>query len=284
MAAAKEIISGAGTRYAIVAPLGSDGLPNVDTTTAVPVQGTVVEGIQTVSVTSPTPRRVNHRGNDYVFAQDTLPPTEISSFSFNTGKTNMRLDATVSRSKIRTIGNAKFMAGDTDKMGDEPQVFFAVYRQALDTDDTSDTFGQLRQWNMRTFPSTRIVRQAGEFGEAEVATVYDATPTPVKQTSWGENFDETNWGVNRGTFVDGVVNYHPRFNYWLGNGTLASFQLSHPPANANELLVWNATQATQLSPSSVDLSSTNPAFTLSAAPGLGDKIVALIMTDEPGET
>lgn len=272
-------VSGVGTRYGAVFPLDSSGLPMPATATAVPMQGTLIEAIKGMAVTDPEPQRITHYGDDQPYAQDSLPPTEAGSFSFNTSKTNLDLDAMVEGGKVRTINSNKFIGGNSDNRGSEPQMMVHIYRQALDTDRNSSSFGKLRQWESRIYPSARIAKQTPAFEAQNTDVTYNATPTRVKFAPWFEQFNETNWGFSEAEYITHVTDYQPRINTYRGDGTITAFQLSHPPKTSTEVTVW--VDGTQTTPTNVNTSA-NPSFTLGSAAGVGKLVFALAETDEPG--
>lgn len=279
----KQVVSGVGARYAVVFGLATDGLPAAVHGADAGFAGTLIEGIKDLTVTDPVPQRVTHYGDDNPFAQDSLPPIEVGSFTMNTGKTNIQLDALIQGQKMRTINSNVMVAGNTDKRGSEPQLTFMAYRQALDTQKGSATMGKLRQWNFKIYPSVRISPASQGMAQTTSDKTYNATPTVVAATPWGESFSEADWGNSTAEYVEGTTDYHPRFNVWRGNGSKTSFSLSHPPYSSSELTVW--VQGTgEVTPSSVNVSATNPAFTLSVAPGDDKLVFAMIETNAPGNT
>lgn len=279
-----EITAGVGTRYGAFYPLDSDGLPSVNATTAVPQQGTLISGITTASTGDPTPQRFTHYGQDRPYAQDSLPGQEGGTVTITSSNGNMIVDAMAEGNNVRQIGNTTWRGGNTDKRGNEPLLGFMSYRQALDTEPGSPTFGTLRQWNVRVYPAGRWAPTTSPMEAGKTTKTLNGTPTPTGRTIWGETYTDdgvASWGNTTAEYHDGNANYQPRLNWWLGNGTLTAFQLSHPPKNANELLVW--VDGSLTTPASVNVSPTNPAYTLTSAAGTAaKKIVALIMTDKPG--
>jgi hypothetical protein len=277
----QEITAGVGTRYGVFFPLDEDGLISVSETSAVPVQGTLISGIKTATTSDPAPQRFTHYGQDRPYAQDSLPPTEVGALTITSEDGNLIVDALAEGNKVRDIGNTKWRGGNTDKRGNEPLLGSMFYRQALDTKPGSPTFGKLRQWNIRTYPAARYSPSTVSFEAGMTTKTLNGTPTPTGQTLWGENYNESSWGNSYAEYTEGNANYQPRINAWLGNGTLVAFQLSHPPADTDELLVWVG--GTLTVPSAVNTSSTNPAFTLSSAAGTNaTKIIAMIFTNQPG--
>lgn len=279
----KEIVSGIGARYAVAWALDGNGLPAVVGSSDTPVQGTLIQGIRTLSATDPEPQRVTHYGDDDAFAQDSLPPAEVGSFTVTTAKTNITLDAYLEGNKLRTINSNVMRVGNSDKRGSEPLVMFAAYRQALDTGKASATLGSLRQWHVKIYPSTRLSPASQSFEQGATDKTYNATPTKVSKTPWAETFTEANWGATSGEFIEFTTDYHPRFNAWLGNGSKASFSLSHMPVDSSSLTVW-VQDTGEVTPSSVNINATNPAFTLSSAPASGKLVFAMIETNSPGNS
>lgn len=281
MGVATEITAGIGTRGGWFMPLDDDGLPSVRTTSAIPVQGTLISGIDTATTNDPAPQRITHYGQDRPYAADSLPPTEVGTVSVTSADGNLIVDSMIEGNKVRTIGNTVWRGGNTDKRGNEPIMGAYFYRQALDTEPGSPTFGKLRQWNIRIYPAARWSPATASYEQTKTTKTINGTPTPTGQTIWGENYQESTWGNSYAEYTDGNANFQPRINAWLGNGTLTAFQLSHPPAATDELLVWVG--GTLTAPSAVNTSTTNPAFTLTSAAGTNaTKIIAMIFTNVPG--
>lgn len=281
---AQQKISGVGVRYAIVGALGSDGLPAVGTPSAVPTVGTVIERIKAFSPTSSDAQKITHYGDDLAYAQDRLPPTEVGSFTVNVSQSNLTLEALIQGQKVVNYGAGQniipFIGGSTDKRGSEPRVFFATYRQALDTGKTSSTAGSLRQWQLVIYSAVQLGPSAQGFEQGATDKSYSATPTPTGQTIWGETYSEATWGFTQGEFITGILDGQPRFNWWKGNGALTSFQLSHAPITSAHLKVW--VNGTLTTPATVN--TTNPAFTLSSPPTSTGIVFAIIETNSPGNS
>ena len=282
--AAKDITSGVGTRYGAIIPLdSSDGLPSVNVTQAAPMQGTLIMGIKTASTSDAESQKITHYGQDRPYAQDSLPPTTVGSFTVTTAASNLALDSMAEGNNVVTINQDKWRAGNSDQRGNEPIAGCMFYRQALDTQPGSGTFGKLRQWNVRIYPAARISPTTQSYEATNTDKTYAGTPTPTGLTIWGQTYTESVWGNTYAEYTEGVTNYEPRLNWYLSNGTLSAFELSHPPAAADALTVW--LNGTLVSPSAVNTSVTNPAFTLTGLAGTGgQKIIALIETLNPGNS
>lgn len=278
--AVKEIVAGSGTRYGWVFALDTNtGLPLPSSSSAVPSVGVEISGIKSTEVTDPTPRRVQHKSKDRVYAQDTLPADSLESFRFTSSKVDLKLDAYLEGVLVRSYTNMNSKAANNADKGNERQVMALFYRQALDADPDSSTFGKLRLYNARIFGSARIVPITPAFGDAETDVTYEGTPTNFNYTPWNEAFTTTNWGTTDAGHLENVLAAHPRINTYLGNGTITAFQLSHAPVDSDHLLVWQ--DGTIVTPSAVNTSTANPAFTLSAAATNAKLLFALIQTNNP---
>lgn len=281
MADAKEIVSGVGTRYGVVFVLDTNGLPYQSVASATPETGYKIDGIKTLPVNTPEPQRFTHYGDDDPFAQDSLPPTEVESFTITTAKSNMGLDAYLEGGLVKTISPLELRLADSDLRGNEPLTMSAFYRQAIDTDPDSSTFGKLRQWQGKIFPAARISPLSNSYEAGITDNSYSATPTKVSTTPWGEDVDSSTWGGARGAHIEFSSNYQPRFTVYKSNGTITNWLLTHAPASSADLLVWVGGSLTV--PGSITYGAT-PAFTLSpAVAGTTTQIFAISMTATPSQ-
>lgn len=272
--AAKDVIAGVGARFGEAFNLDSSGLPLPATASAVPMQGTIIQGLKTFGYNDPEPQNIVHYGDDRPFAQDSLPSTDIGDMVITTAKTNLVLDAMSENNKVVTVNGIEMRAVNSDKRGSEPQLFVSVYRQALDVQKDSSTFGKLRQYHMAVVPSVRISPAAQGFEQAATDKSYRGAPTPVTQTPWAQSFDDSTWGNTQAEYVEAILDYKPRWNFYRGNGTLTGFQLSKAPFDSTHLTVW--VNGTQTAPTTVNTAVANPAFTMGSAPGNGQLVAALI--------
>lgn len=278
---AKSIVSGVGARYAEAFRLDPNtSLPGVSFNSGTLVGGTLIQGIKEFVYNNPTPQRIQHYGEDRPFAQDSLPPTEVGSFTITTAKTNLTLDAFTEGTNVATLDSVvQARAGNTDNRGSEPQTFVNVFRQALDTQQGSPTFGKLRQWNSALIPSTRIINNEAAFQQAATVKTYEGIPTPVTYTPWNAAFDAATWGATRAEYIELVTDYKPVWAFGQGNGTLATFALPKPPIDAAHTHVWvNGTITTV---TGVNTSTTAPTVTVSPAPTGNAFIAALIEHGQP---
>lgn len=278
--AVSDIVSGLGTRYGAVYVLDTNtGLPLPAASSATPYAGVQISHIKSANATDPAPRRIQHMGEDRAYAQDSLPGTELETFQFVSSAINFDLDAALEGALVRDYTVMKSRAANTDRKGNEPLVGAMFYRQALDTDETSSTFGKLRQWHTRIYPSARVSTVTPSFGEEAEDVTYEGTTTNVTNTLWGEMFTNAVWGVTQASHIENTVAYQPRMNFWRGNGTRTTFNLSVAPTSSSDILVWVA--GTLVTPSAVNTAVANPGMTLTAAAGLDVLVAAVILTSNP---
>ncbi len=275
--AASEVVSGVGIRHGWAIPLASDGLP-AGPVSATMIPGTLLQGIKTLTINDPDAQKITHYGDDFPFAKDQLPPTETGDFSMTLAKSNLIVSALLSGTKVVTIGENVMMAANTNKEGSEPRMGAFFYRQALDTKNNNANFGKLRQWNWRMYQSVQFEDKDESYAQTNTDKTINATPTPTATTLWGQPFTDTVWGCTLAQSIPGNSNYQPVPNFARGNGTITAFQLTHAPVSSAELDVW--VNGTLVTPSAVNTSTTNPAFTLSVAPGVDQLVFALSKTNQ----
>lgn len=276
----KDVVSGVGVRKGELFLLDTTtGLPSVVLNSGTLQAATSMQGIKTFDYNDPDPQKFTHYGQDRPFAQDSLPATEVGSFTITTAKNNMVLDTLVDGTTEVTLdGSLKARAGNTNKKGSEPQVMLSVYRQALDTTAGSSTFGKLRQWHLVMVPSTRIISKLSAMNQGITDKSYSGIPTPVTSTPWGQGLTDGVWGATQAEYLELTADYQPVSAAGLGNGTLATFGLptNAVPVDTAHTHVWvNGTIGTV---SAVGTSTTAPTFTLSAAPGLNTLVYAIVET------
>lgn len=278
---ADDIMSGVGARYGVFLPNDDDtGLPQPAAHAVTPYKGVVIEGLKSVSVTDAEPQRIVHHGDDRSYAQDTLPSADFETYQFVTSKFNMVLDGTLDASKTRAVGtDVQLRAAGNDNKGNEVRGTMMTYRQALDTDRTSATFGKKRLYNVYIWPSVQISRQTPSFEDSAATDItYDATPTGVTTAPWGDAINATNWGVTESAHLEGETRYHPRINSWIADGTVGIWTLSHPPVDIDHIRVWAGTAGSVIPVIAVN--TVTPSVSIGTI-AVGLPIFAFIQTPSP---
>lgn len=265
---AKQIASGVGARYAEAFLLNSStGLPNAPANTRQMIGGTLMH-IKSFEYNTPDDQEITHYDDDRPYAKDSLPPTEVGSFTIVGSRNDMVVDTLTEGTNIVSIDNVKARLGNSDNRGSEPSLFISTFRQALDTVPTSPTFGKLRQYNMAVVPSTRLINKTMAFAQTTVDKQYQGIPTPVTETPWKETFTEDVWGGLSGEYIEFITDFKPVWNFVNTTAGTLSYQLTKPPVSEAHLHIWlDGTLQSQLSAGSVNTSVSNPAFTLTGDPG-----------------
>lgn len=276
-----QLVAGVGARRGIVYVLDSTtGFPQT-TGYNVPYIGTFVEGIKDYTITGADPQKINHYGDDRVFMADQLAPTETPSFAMTTGVDNMKLDAGLSGVISRSWGSsARLIAAETNRKGQEPQVAFWGFRQALDADpDNTSTYGKQRQYNMRAIQSMKITVAPNGGAQTLSDQTYSGVMTPTKSTFWGETFTTGTWGCTEAALVRGNFNYPPIPHFYTGTQTIGTFPLSYSPVAGDITSITVLINGSLTVPGSVTYGS-SPAFSLTAVTATGDKVAAFVQTTD----
>lgn len=239
MTAPQVIRSGVGFRHAIVFALDASGYPNATATTA--YEGVQISGAKALTINDPEPRQITHYGDDYVFALDTLPPTEPISGEMRVGKINDTIDALLGDDLSFTEGEAKFMLIGSNNRGDEDQVGMLAFRQAVDTDPDSSNYGK-RYWEGRIFPQAYIISREGGFEDTPEERAYTVRPLYVQAHLWGTAFAVGTEGATRAQGVRLVTEYKPKVVAFQGDGSQVTFVLptSYPAQATGKMVVWDA--------------------------------------------
>lgn len=241
MSTSAVIRSGVGLRHVQIMALNSDDYPNATTQTA--YEGVTLSGVVSLTLNDPEPQQVVHRGDDRVFALDTLPPTDAISGELSVSKTNDTVDALLTDDKSFDIGEASMFGLGTDKRGDENQVGVLAYRQSLDTDPSSGGFGT-RRWEFRLFPKTYIIpRATGLEQDTSESRVYTVRPQFVKEHLWGEAFSTGTEGFEQAQMLRGISVYKPKVVAWkatkAGKSSLAlTFPAASPASATGKIAAW----------------------------------------------
>lgn len=279
--ASSSIVAGVGARYGVVYVLDSSGLPLPATAGSLPYTGTIVEGIKDYTLTGAEPQQINHYGDDRVFAADQLAPTEAPSFAMTTGKDNQTLDKGLTgvKERVYSTTRGKFIAAETNKRGQEPQVAGWFFRQALDVAKGSPTFGSLRQYNTRSINSMKVSVNPNGAAQTLADQTYSAVITPTTKTFWGESYSNDIWGCTEASLNRGNINYPGVWHFYQGTETIGTFLLDYAPVDGDATAIMVFVAGSYTVPGSVTFGS-NPAFSLSAVPPNGSLVAALVMTDE----
>lgn len=238
MTAPAVIRSGAGLRAIQVLALNSDGYPDADSTVA--YEGVTVSGAVSLTLDDPEPQQIVHRGDDRVFALDTLPPTDPISGELTVRKTNDTADAILTDDKSITVGEAMFFGAGTDNRGDENQVCVLAYQQTENTDPSSSDFGK-RYWGSRLLPKAYVIpREVGLEEDTGTERAYTVRPLFIKKYPWGTEFSTSTEGFEQAQLLRGITEYKPKIVAYQGDNSTAAytFPSDYPAASTDKITIW----------------------------------------------
>ena len=240
MTAPNVIRSGVGFRNCVIYALDASGYPDAPATAGTLYEGITVSGVKELTLEEPEPEFVEHFGDDRIFAVDILPAKSSMGGEIRVGKANDTVDAAVTGGNLSfTIGEAKLFPVATDNRGSEDQVGMLVYRQSLDTDPTSSTYGK-RLWEFKILPRTYVIPREGGFNENPEDKAYTIRPMVIGTHLWGETFTSATEGCNEAQALRGVSEYKPHVVAWTTDAaeTTFSFHASRPSQAAGKVKTW----------------------------------------------
>jgi hypothetical protein len=271
MSAPNTTTSGVGLRWVQLFELNSTGSPNASGTTV--YEGIQIEGAKALTLNAPTSRQITHVGDDGVIAVDKLPPTDASSGTLTTAKQDNAVEALMTGNKEFTIsdGEAKAILMVTDNQGYEPQVGILAYRQSLDTEKGSATYGK-RVWDWYILPKAFMVPKPDGFSDSPVEKSYDIFPQVAGGHLWETAFTDATEGAVQGQFVRGISEYPPIIASFLGNNTTTAFlfNTAHLAVSAAKISVWVNGVAT-----TTGITKATTGVTFTTAPTTSARIVVL---------
>ncbi len=238
MTAPNAARSGVGFRSIRVFALNSDGYLDAESTN-VAYEGVAITGARALTLNDPEPQQIVHRGDDRVFALDTLPPTDPISGEMRVGKTSDTVDAVLTDDKAFYVksGAARLFGIGTDNRGDESQVGVLAYRQALDTDPDGTDFG-VRRWEFRIFPKAYIIPREGGLVDTPEERAYTVRPLFVKEHLWGVAFSTSTEGFEQAQGLRGIAKNKPKVIAYQGDNTVTTFALDPVAVNTDNIGVW----------------------------------------------
>lgn len=269
MAAPNKISSGVGFRHAQVLLLDANGI--VYTTGTQAYEGLRISGAKALVINDPEPQQIQHMGDDTIFAVDSLPPTESITGELRAGKQSETLDAMLSDVNAVQIGESVLYPIGTDRRGDENQVALLAYRQAVDTDPSSTTYGK-RVWQLRLFPRCYVIPRESGFEDTPEDRSYSIRPQFINQYPWGIQLATATENTLRAQGFRGVAEYKPKIVAFVADGTETSFALPVPAANVSKIKTWIVTTQGTGAVNTADTIGTT-AITFTTAPTTGSLVV-----------
>jgi hypothetical protein len=200
-----------------------------------------------------------------------MPTATITS-----SKTNLELDAEFSNTKVRTLGEAQILSEFTNKLGNERDQGLIVYRQALNTDPSSSTFGA-RHWVHYIYTKTRVVPKGGSADQgAADPNEYNVIPTKTTKALWGQALTETDDGATEHVFQRLISEYPTMLEGYQFTATGSVLATNWTPVSTAKTVVFQ--DGTALTVSAVDTSGKT--ITLDSNAGTSTPVIALYETSD----
>lgn len=232
--------SGVGFRHITLFSLNASGYPN-GVATDTPYEGVQLTGARSLTINDPEPQQIVHVGDDRPFALDVLPPTEPITGEMVGGKINDTIDALLSDDKSALVGDgaAYIFPFGSDSRGDENVMGVLCYRQSIDTDPTSSTFGD-RRWEFRLFPKAFIITREGGLTPDPEERTYTVRPQFITTHLWGTSLSTSTEGCEQAQGFRGIATYKPRIATWIGDTTVTEFDFNtaFPAADTASIAAW----------------------------------------------
>jgi hypothetical protein len=196
-----------------------------------------ISGAKPLTVTDPDPTEIVHFGDDSVFALDILPPKTPITAEMTVGKQSSDVDTVLTGVLEVTVGEAKLFPIGTNQRGNENQVLALAYRQAVDTDPASGTYGK-RVWQMRLFPRCYVIPRESGFTDTAEERTYAVRPQFVTKYPWGVAFTTTAENIARAQGLRGASEFKPKIVTFVANGVTTSFALPTAAAAVAKIKTW----------------------------------------------
>jgi len=223
-----EITTGVGLRHVRIALRDTDGTIEVLGSPAAgeAYSGHQVEGAVALTVTIPESQRLPASGDDRVYYSFLMPPTESPSGELRVSKTDVDIIALLTGTLEFGSPEVRKVGLGTDKQGEEPAIIMWGYRQSVDTEEGSATFGQacwqtyfLLNAKANIRPSTMEMGVVSEWVYSVVAN--DATVTEL-----GVDFSLAIHGFEKAPIIFAISSGKLYLDAFEGAGAEAEFTLT----------------------------------------------------------
>lgn len=271
MAVPSSIQSGVGFRNCQILALDSNGIIYASGSTA--YSGLNISGAKSLTINDPEPRQIVHIGDDRPFALDVLPPTEPMTGELNVSKTNNTVDTILQNVNEVTLGEAKLYAIGSDQRGNENQVCLLAYRQAVDDDPASTTYGK-RLWQFRLFPKCYLVPRENNYDDNAEARVYTVRPQFATAYPWGVQYSSGSGseGCLMAQGLRGIAEGKPKIIAFDTDNSVTSFSLPVAAKSTAKISAFTVTTA-GVGTVSTPTTKTTAAVQYTTAPTTGKLIV-----------
>lgn len=211
--AIREVTTGVGLRAVRVFVRDTDGTPASQGSpgAGVAYAGEPISGAMSLTLNVPDPQRITATGDDKPYFTFQLPPTENPSGELRVTKTNVDAVAILTSTLEWGCDSARRVGFATDKVGEEEAIMLWGSREAIDSEESSATFGQ-RVWQTYFVLNAKVSIRPAPMEYASVGEfVYSLAANPSTLDEFGDAFSDAVHGFTRASFVMIVTLY----KYWI---------------------------------------------------------------------
>jgi hypothetical protein len=265
MAETSHIFWGVDVYRTQVFPLNTDGSPAA--TSDEPYEGFVFEGSRAFTLTEGDPLVITNLGDMRVKDTLILPTRDPTTGELRVGYTHQDIDAALSNTMIRVVGESTMVPFGTDKQGTEPDC--AIITMQMGHDDA-----KLTRWHYYMLPKVKIVGKLGSFNETPYEKIYRMSVSASPTYIWGQAFSEITDGATEANGDEGSAEGRPNIVAWLADGYENTFLFNtlRPSISVAKIAAFNWNDGTEYTGGAITKSVTQIALT--TPPVAGDVIVA----------
>jgi hypothetical protein len=262
--------TGIGLRHVQVALRDTDGTIKIQGSPAAGVaySGEHISGALALTLSIPDPQRVVASGDDRPYHTFQLPPTENPTGELRVSKTNLDAIALLTSTEEFGSTKARRMGLATDKQGEEETILIWGCREAINSDESSASFGE-RCWQTYILPSCRAaVRPATMEGGAVGEFVYTIAANPSTVDEFGAAFTTSVHGFTKAAILMVITKYKFYIDAFEGDGAQKTFTLTKAASLQTDSMVQ-----VYIDGAIAAFTQTAGIITFDAAPADGAKII-----------
>jgi hypothetical protein len=201
---------------------------------------TLYEGIEFLAPTGlevnlGAPRQIPVVAQGTVQTTFLLPSIDAKTATLRAAYEKLSVDAALTGTKIDTIGEAKAMAIDSDKVGQERLLALITSQLQAHSEEENNV------WANVMFNRVRIKPNRPNIGAEPMAKEYAMSVSRSTKRPWGETYTEATHGKLKD--VGDVILSEYKFNvgFWVGNGAYTTFFLptNRPALTSAKAKVWD---------------------------------------------
>ena len=221
-------------------PLNNDGSFDVDED---PSGGGVQDLYEGIEFTAPVgldfnlgePRQIPVVAQGQVQTTFNLPSIDAKTAILRAAYEKLSTDATLTATKVDTIGEMKAMGIDNDKSGQEKLMAFMLAQLQAHDEDGSTI------WSNVLLSRTRIKPNRPNISAEPTVKEYRMTLSRSSKRMWGESYSEATHGRTEDVGDVVLSEYKLNTGVWVGNGEYTEFNLpaARPAFTSAKAKVWD---------------------------------------------